>query len=425
MKQNRFLLPILLFLAALFVAISGFVVYNVHNLQKELRENVSVITFASEVEQKTYRLLSDFNFYEINSTNQSVEQLAKTSLPKAKEFGLKSIENRLTSLEKNAHVNISGHKTKAIQEGLFQLEGKCKAIVRQNRINTSITSIALKRYWKFTYWLIGASCFLAILLSYTAYKVFRAKEKIEGLTKIKTLLLDSSIDVVVTCDQKGRIVEFNRAAEKQFGYTIDEVRDKKVEFLYANQDQAQAVKEGINLNESFTGEILNRKKNGEIFVSQISANRVLNEAGKTVGSMGVSRDITKQKELETNFESIVNNVADIVYSTDIQGNFTFVNKAVTEILGYKAEELVGKLFTSIIHDDHKARVLEKYTNQFMKREDVTYASFQARCKDGSYVWISQSVRIVMSETHKGHIVGVHGIARNVEGLKEVPTEKYD
>lgn len=169
---------------------------------------------------------------------------------------------------------------------------------------------------------------------------------------------------------------------------------------------------------------MNRKKNGEIFVSQLSASRLINDTGKSIGSMGVSRDITRQKELETNFESIVNNVADIVYSTDMYGNFTFVNKAVTDVLGYDHEELLGKPFSSIIHPNHISRVTDKYVKQFQNRDEVTYTSFQVKCKDGTYLWLSQSVRLNRSETHKDHIIGVHGIARNVEGLKVIPSENY-
>jgi PAS domain S-box-containing protein len=349
--------------------------------------------------------------------------MSEKSIDESEKLGLAQLTTRLKELNRLAETNISGQKTKKIQSELFQFEGKCREIIRIKREVVSEYSHEMEEYWRFTCFLIGASCFFAILLSYTGYKVFSAKEKIENLQKMKSLLLNESIDVVVTCDDKGKIVEFNKAAENSFGYSIDEVVGKNVQFLYANTQQAEIVKEAINLNEKYQGEILNRRKNGEIFISQLSANRLLNEKGKMIGSMGISRDISKEKALATNFESIVNNVADIVYSCDMHGNFTFVNKAIVDILGYSEEEMIGIPFFEIIHEDQIARVMEKYTNQYLKREPVSYATFQVKKKDGSYIWISQSVRLVMSETHKGHVVGVHGIARNVEGITELPKDK--
>lgn len=202
MKQNRFLLPLLLALAGLFIAVSGFVVFKVHTLQEEVKREINIITFASIVEQRAYRLLSDFDFYAVNATNEGVQQLANASKSKAEEWQLPRLATELAAIKEEARVNLSGHRSKAIQESLFEIEGICKSITRASREKTSEKSIQLASYWQFTYWLIGAACFMVILLALFSYKVFSAKAKIEGLQNMKSLLLNNSIDVVVTCDEK-------------------------------------------------------------------------------------------------------------------------------------------------------------------------------------------------------------------------------
>jgi hypothetical protein len=49
-------------------------------------------------------------------------------------------------------------------------------------------------------------------------------------------------------------------------------------------------------NQSFSGEITNRRKNGEIYIAQATISPIINEKGKTIGFIGTEEDITKQKE---------------------------------------------------------------------------------------------------------------------------------
>lgn len=417
MKKNRIIL--LLFACAItFIGVSLFLVWKVHSIRMEVGQNVEKTLFLAKMDDEAYKQLAEFDYYSIASTNTNARMFAKKYLTISKEMNLTEISAELKSLIRLAEVNISGQDQRNISDKLFEIQGNSKKIVRQIRVQTARLSKRLANYWMYTYCLIAASCVLALLTVYTGYKTYSLRSRMEKLKKLNNMFLNNSIDVVVTCDKQGRITEFNKAAELVFGYLSEEVFNKPVHMLYANADQAQKVKEAINLEDEYKGEILNRKKNGEIFVSQLSANRLINSKGKTVGSMGVSRDITKQKELEMNFESIVNNVGDIVYSCDVHGVFTFVNQAVVDVLGYTSEELIGQLFTQIIHEDHKGRVTEKYTDQFKNRIPVCYDEFLVRKKDGSYLWIGQNVSLVLSQTHKDHVVAVYGIARNIDHLKK-------
>ena len=391
--------------------------FKVNSLRSQVRNNVETIGFLSQVENGAYEQLSNFDFYAVSSTNLNADQLVDDNLKLASKKKLERIKQDLYRLRGLAKVNISGQQQKNISQTLFEIEGECKKSIRAARIETSKLSVLLSKYWNFTYWLIGTACLLAIFLAYTGYRVFIGKAELDGLKKLNSLFLNNSIDVVVTCDKQGRIIEFNKSAEQVFGFTKKEIKKKPVSILYANHDQAYVVKEAISLYDVYKGEILNRKKNGEIFISQLSANRLLDEKGKTIGSMGVSRDITKQKELENNFESIVNNVADIVYSCDFQGNFIFVNKTATEILGFNMDELIGRPFTDFIHPEDIKKVAESYADQIKMRSPVSYLEFRARKKDGEYIKVGQTVRFVLSQIHKGHIIGIHGIARNINDMK--------
>jgi len=112
-------------------------------------------------------------------------------------------------------------------------------------------------------------------------------------------LIESSLDMICASDINGNVIEFNEAAQKTFGYKAGDVLGKKVEFLYANpQDRREVMKKLLHGVGSFAGEVLNRKKNGETFTAFLSASVLKNENGEIIGSMGVSRDISRIKIAE-------------------------------------------------------------------------------------------------------------------------------
>ena len=111
-------------------------------------------------------------------------------------------------------------------------------------------------------------------------------------------LIDSSLDMIIAVDSKRNIMEFNSAAERTFGYRREEVIGQSVNLLYAESALGQQVHDRMLREGRFTGEILNRHKNGEVFPSYLSAARMQNAEGKLLGFMGISRDISERKQLE-------------------------------------------------------------------------------------------------------------------------------
>lgn len=59
----------------------------------------------------------------------------------------------------------------------------------------------------------------------------------------------------------------------------------------------------------------------------------------------------KLKESEKLHRYIVNKSPDIVYILDEEGYFTFINKRIETLLGYKVKEVVGRHYTELLHDD--------------------------------------------------------------------------
>lgn len=111
-------------------------------------------------------------------------------------------------------------------------------------------------------------------------------------------IINNSLDMIIAVDLERRIMEFNAAAEKVFGYQRAEIMGRSADLLYANGPNGIEVnRETVNQGQCVK-EVLNRRKNGETFYSLLSASVLRNTDGEPVGVMGVSRDITEQKHAQ-------------------------------------------------------------------------------------------------------------------------------
>lgn len=134
-----------------------------------------------------------------------------------------------------------------------------------------------------------------------AIDISERKLKEENLIKAQEYvrsLIECSMDMIISVDQNHRIVEFNKAAQETFGYTKEDVLGKKISMLYHDLSQAKNVPIELAKKGYSISEILNKRKNGDVFTSFVSMSNLKDQEGNVIGSMGVSRDITKVKHAE-------------------------------------------------------------------------------------------------------------------------------
>ncbi len=148
-------------------------------------------------------------------------------------------------------------------------------------------------------------------------------------------LIDSSLDMIIAVDNKRKISEFNKAAEKTFGYKQKEVLGRHINLLYADPREGLRVHKKTVLNGRHVKEIRNRRKNGETFPTLLSASVLLDTDGNQIGVMGVSRDITEDKQKENQ----------ILRQTAL---FKAINKVFQGALICETDEELGKTCLTIV-----------------------------------------------------------------------------
>ncbi|MBF0296501.1 MAG: response regulator [Magnetococcales bacterium] len=110
-------------------------------------------------------------------------------------------------------------------------------------------------------------------------------------------LVACALDMIVAVDRERRIVIFNPAAAKCYGYAVEEVQGREAGLLYARHEEAQAVFATIQETGKFVGEITGQRKDGSCFPVFLSASLLKDRLGRVIGSLGSSRDISEQKQV--------------------------------------------------------------------------------------------------------------------------------
>ncbi len=108
----------------------------------------------------------------------------------------------------------------------------------------------------------------------------------------------------------------------------------------------------------------------------------------------ISQRTKDLQESESKYRNVIDQAADIIYSTDENGYFTFINPRGSDAFGYTVEEIIGTRFIDFVIDEHKTGLYEYYTK--IKKGGVAndYYEFPIRSKDGQIHWIGQNVNRV-------------------------------
>jgi PAS domain S-box-containing protein len=117
---------------------------------------------------------------------------------------------------------------------------------------------------------------------------------------------------------------------------------------------------------------------------------------------------------EASYRQLVEQARDIIYRTDAQGRFTFINPVVTRLMGYTPEELLGRRFIELIRPDARDAAERFYGRQFVRKTLNTYYEFPAVTKDSREIWFGQNVQVIVND---GQVLGFHAVTRDITERK--------
>jgi PAS domain S-box-containing protein len=175
-------------------------------------------------------------------------------------------------------------------------------------------------------------------------------------------LLHDTPDAVLAVSAEDRIVVWNDAAERLFGYTRSEALGQRASDLVIPADyreeegrrQEQALAQGLPAFEA-----VRRHKDGVLLHVSVS-NRLVQRSGGERYTLSITRDVTHlkvlrdSKLLETQFRSLLESAPDAIIMVNLTGRIVLVNSQAEKVFAYSRALLIGKPVEMLLPERFRA-----------------------------------------------------------------------
>ncbi|ADC61995.1 PAS domain S-box protein [Allochromatium vinosum] len=271
------------------------------------------------------------------------------------------------------------------------------------------------------------------------------RKRIESELTKRSLAVEQSPESIVITDLDGRIEYVNDAFIANTGYTRAEALGQNPRILKSGRTPKAIFDElwaCLLRGEVWHGELVNRRKNGELYTEVASISPIRQSDGRITHYLAIKSNVTEQKRLAEELEqyrhhleelveartlelrqqmrslkALIDNLPHMAWMKDREGRFVAVNRAFAEIKGRSPDEIIG--LTD--HDLWPGELAERY-----RADDAEVMA--GRC---------QRTRVMPSVTNPGaiyetfkapiiddtdEVLGTVGFARDIRPQREMEAE---
>jgi len=245
------------------------------------------------------------------------------------------------------------------------------------------------------------------------------KQLLEGL-------INSSLDGILAFDREQFFTVWNPGMERIFGVgareTLGRPAFKACPFL-------KDLGEDANFAAALSGnKVISRDKryqtpgtNRQVFFEGYYGPMYDPQTKEVIGGLAIIRDVTERKLAEEakrvseeRYRELFENAYDMVYTHDLSGRITSINKAAERIIGYSRTEVLQMRFSQFVAPEFQQAYRRMVDRQIADEAPITQ-ELEIIAKDGSRVTLEVSNRLIFREAKP---VGVQGIARDITERKK-------
>ena len=213
------------------------------------------------------------------------------------------------------------------------------------------------------------------------------------------LLVDNINDGLMQVDHQDRILFVNDHLCRITGYSRAELIGKigyKLLFDASEQSVIKTKNAQRRWKIADKYEIRMKRKNGGYSWVQISGSPVIDDRGRTLGSIGIFSDISKRKRAETQLHfqaDMLSHVSDAIVTTDRAFIIQTWNQAAEKMFGINAHEAIGKSFEKLVRARNSGKV-EKISLKKIMKTGQWFGEIAFVRKDGKNLQIQISLTMI-------------------------------
>lgn len=247
--------------------------------------------------------------------------------------------------------------------------------------------------------------------------------------------LESINESVSITDLNDNIIFVNKKFCETYGYSKEELLGKSILVLRSEKNDPENIK---NIFEDtskggWSGELWNKRKNGEEFLIRLSTSPIFGENNKPVALIGVAIDITKEKEIlnkikydAEKLKILFEEAPDPIFVVDHDGRILEANAASEKLVGYTKEEALGKtIFELNLIDRKNFQKVAKIFYKAMRCEPTGPDENIIRNKKGELIYIEFSTHPIEIDGKKLILCTARNITERKKMLLELAKAKEE
>lgn len=238
---------------------------------------------------------------------------------------------------------------------------------------------------------------------------------------------------VITKVADGTLIAYNRAFMEATKFTDEDLTGGQFNIadLYVDLSQREVFLKTLerdgnveNLEFSFYA------KNNARHIGLVSSKRIMID--DIPHALSVIRDITQLKAIEAKLQQseerhrlLADNAADVIWTMDLEGRFSYISPSVEKLRGYTIEEIMAQTPEEVLCPDSLIHMQEGLARAINSVQNglpfqVFRGELEQPCKDGRTVWTEATVSGIYSED--GRFIGMLGVTRDISERKLMEEE---
>ncbi len=254
-----------------------------------------------------------------------------------------------------------------------------------------------------------------------------AIKNLDGEDKYRDFF-ENSNEVIIINDLEDRVIAWNPAAEKMFGWTAGEATGRKPAELIVPRDKQEErylimrnVMSGRKINEVDTERIC---RDGTRINVSLTVFPLRDKRQNIIGLSYVLKDTTRRKRAEEalrkseeKYRNLFDNSSDAIITIDLEDRVTSWNRSAERIFGWKSQEIIGKNLPELIIPKDLKDEREKIVHDALSGMNITGIETIRLRKDGSRIDVSLTFSPIKDSNQ--NTIGLSGIIRDITGRKQV------
>jgi len=243
--------------------------------------------------------------------------------------------------------------------------------------------------------------------------------------RFRTLFEAHSDGILIADVKTKKFLYTNPAVQKIFGYTKEEFLNLTLADVHPKEALPHVIAE---FEAQSRGEITLAadlpcvRKDGTVFYADINTSSIPLQG--RLCNVGFFRDITERKEAEQKlkeseerFKQVAETAKEWIWEMDAEGLYTYSNPIVEQILGYKPEELVGKVHYYELFAPHIREDIQKDAADRAKRKEAFLKRVNPILHKNGQTVILETTGVPILDP-VGHLLGYRGTDTDVTERKQ-------